>query len=169
MSKTAALTELILETFRLNGRLLAAGDALVRDLELTSARWQVLGALALSPVALPVAHVARNMGLSRQNVQRLTDELAGQGIVCFAPNPHHQRAKLILLTERGRALYDATVARQIPWATALADGLSRKAIDAARDVLHTLRTRLERAADADGAGPARRRVRVGRAGAAVRP
>ena len=56
MSADVALTELILETFRLNGRLLAAGDALVRDLGLTSARWQILGAIALSPVPLPVAH-----------------------------------------------------------------------------------------------------------------
>lgn len=55
-----AVTELILETFRLNGRLLAAGDALVANIGLTSARWQVLGAIALSPVPLPVAHLARN-------------------------------------------------------------------------------------------------------------
>ena len=37
------ITDLILETFRLNGQLLAAGDALVSDVGLTSARWQVLG------------------------------------------------------------------------------------------------------------------------------
>ena len=158
MTKTAAMTALILETFRLNGRLLAAGDTLVRDLGLTSARWQVLGALALSPVPLPVAHVARNMGLSRQNVQRLTDELAGQGIVRFAPNPHHQRAKLILLTERGRALYEAAAERQAPWAAALADGLSRRAIDAATELLRALRTRLEAATDDAAPASDRRRT-----------
>ena len=43
-----ALTGLVIEVFRLNGDLLAAGDALVGDLGLTSARWQVLGAIALS-------------------------------------------------------------------------------------------------------------------------
>jgi DNA-binding MarR family transcriptional regulator len=155
MASITAVTALILETFRLNGRLLAAGDALVRDLGLTSARWQVLGALALSPVPLPVAHVARNMGLSRQNVQRLTDELARRGIVRFAPNPHHQRAKLILLTERGRALYDAAAERQAPWAGALADRLSRKALDAATDVMRTLRVRLEATADDGVAAPRR--------------
>ena len=95
MTRTA-ITELILETFRLNGRLLAAGDALVRDLGLTSARWQVLGAVAMSPVPLPVSHIARNMGLSRQGVQRVADELEARGIVRFAPNPHHRRARLVL-------------------------------------------------------------------------
>src|SRR3712207_7347407 len=88
---SAAVTELILETFRLNGRLLAAGDALVRDLGLTSARWQVLGAVAMSPAPLPVSHIARNMGLSRQNVQRLANELEAQGIIRFAANPHQDR------------------------------------------------------------------------------
>lgn len=145
----AAVTELILETFRLNGRLLAAGDALVRDLGLTSARWQVMGAVAMSPLPLPVAHIARNMGLSRQNVQRIANELAAQDVIRFAPNPHHQRAKLVLLTERGRALYAAAATRQLPWATALAEGLSPPAIDAATELLRILRRRLE-AASADG-------------------
>ena len=143
MSNRDAITELILEAFQLNGRLLAAGDALVRDLGLNSARWQVLGAVAMSPVPLPVAHIARNMGLTRQAVQRLINELEEQGIVCFAPNPHHQRAKLVLLTEHGAALYGAARARQVPWATALGDGLSKEAITAATDLMRELRRRLE--------------------------
>jgi hypothetical protein len=60
-----AVSDLSVEVFRLNGELLAAGDALVAELGLTSARWQVLGAIALSPAPLPIAHVARNMGLRR--------------------------------------------------------------------------------------------------------
>ena len=71
MPASSALTDLILEVFQLNGRLLAAGDALVRDLGLTSARWQVLGAAAMSTVPLPVAYIARNMGQTRQSVQRI--------------------------------------------------------------------------------------------------
>lgn len=43
--KGAAMTELVLETFRLNGRLLASGDKLVEPFGLSSARWQVLGAI----------------------------------------------------------------------------------------------------------------------------
>jgi len=139
----ALLTDLILELFRVNGRLLAAGDALVQDLGLTSARWQVLGAVAMSPVPLPVAHVARNMGLSRQAVQRVANELEADGIVAFAPNPHHRRAKLIVLTARGSDLYDAAAARQGPWAAALADGLAPERIADALDLLRTLRVRLE--------------------------
>jgi DNA-binding MarR family transcriptional regulator len=68
-----AFTELVLETFRFNGRLLLAGDRLAKPLELTSSRWQVLGAIEEKP--LTVAQIARKMGLARQNVQRLADAL----------------------------------------------------------------------------------------------
>ncbi len=57
-----AYVGLVIEVFRLNGDQLAIGNALGADLGLTSARWQVLGAISLSPVPLPVAHIARNMG-----------------------------------------------------------------------------------------------------------
>ena len=147
MFADAALTELILETFRLNGRLLAAGDALVRDLGLTSARWQILGAIALSPVPLPVAHIARNMGLTRQSVQKLVNELESDGMVRFAPNPHHQRARLVLFTEKGRTAYEAARQRQRPWAQALADGLAADEIEGATMLLRTIRQRLEAGED----------------------
>lgn len=138
-----AVTEFVLETFRLNGRLLAAGDALVAEFGLTSARWQVLGAIALSSVPLPVAHIARNMGLTRQAVQRLVNEMESDGLVRFGPNPHHQRAKLVLLTPRGRAAYDAAMKRQRPWARGLASGLSIKQLNAATVTLRTIRERLD--------------------------
>lgn len=137
------LTDLILEMFRLNGELLAAGDKLVADLSLTSARWQVLGAVGLSSTALPVAHIARNMGLSRQAVQRLVNEMATQGLVQFSPNPHHQRAKLVLMTTKGKAVFDAAMDRQRPWADNLASGLSPDEIGAAFHVLRKLRNRLQ--------------------------
>ena len=138
-----SMTELVLETFRLNGRLLAVGDALVAELGLTSARWQLLGAVALSPMPLPVAHIARNMGLTRQAVQRLANEMERDGLVRFGPNPHHQRARLVMLTAQGRAAYDAAMTRQGPWANRLASGLSVRQIGAATAMLRAIRERLE--------------------------
>ena len=66
-----ALTALILEVFKVNGALIAAGDALVGDLGLSSARWQVMGAIAMAAYPRPIAHIARDMGLSRQAVRRV--------------------------------------------------------------------------------------------------
>jgi DNA-binding MarR family transcriptional regulator len=139
----AAVTELILEVFRLNGQLLAAGDALVADIGLTSARWQVLGAIALSPVPLPVAHLARNMGLARQSVQRLVGEMNDDGLVEYAPNQHHRRARLVLLTDNGEIAFRAAIARQEPWADGLAAGLTAEAIRTATGTLRRLRRHLE--------------------------
>src|SRR5262249_37827624 len=124
----ALLTDVILEVFRVNGRLLAEGDRLVADLGLTSARWQVLGAVALAEAPMPVAWIARNMGLTRQAVQRIANELSDEGALAFADNPHHRRAKLVVLTDRGAKLYRTVEARRVPWAKALAEGISGRAL-----------------------------------------
>lgn len=138
-----AWTALVLDVFRLNGDLLAAGDALVGDLGLTSARWQVLGAIALSPAPLPVAHIARNMGLTRQAVQRLVDEMRGDGLVRLDPNPHHRRAMLVVMTESGETAYRAAIARQERWTDAQAAGLRPEAFEAASELLRTMQRRLD--------------------------
>ena len=142
-----ALTGLILEVFRLNGSLIAAGDRLVADLGLTSARWQVLGAIALAPAPEPVARLARAMGLHRQGVQRIVNELDAEGIVALDDNPHHRRARLVRLTSKGEALYREAGRRQRPWARALGKGLDPKAIVAGHALLTSLRDRLEPAPD----------------------
>ena len=138
-----SLTDLILDVFRLNGALLASGDALVGDLGLTSARWQVLGAIALSPVPLPVAHLARNMGLSRQAVQRSIDEMRSDGLVRLDPNPHHKRAMLVAMTERGETAFRAAMERQEVWADVLAAGQSPDSVEAASLLLRQLQRRLD--------------------------
>ena len=140
-----AVTALILEVFRLNGRLLATGDRLVARLDLTSARWQVLGAIALSPAPEPVARLARIMGLNRQGVQRIVNELAEEGIVAFRDNPHHRRARLVVLTPKGRAAYEAAGRLQQPWAQALAQGIEAEDLVAATRLLERVRSRLETA------------------------
>ncbi len=140
-----ALTALILEIFKANGRLLAAGDQLAGPVGLTSARWQVLGAIALAAAPQPVANLARNMGLTRQAVQRTVNELSAEGFVGFDANPHHQRAKLVVLTKKGRAAYEAVSRLQGPWANALASGLTAKDLIAAARVLATLTNKLDAA------------------------
>ena len=139
------LTELVLAVFRLNGSLIAAGDRLVAPLGLTSARWQVLGAIALARGAEPVANLARNMGLTRQAVQRIVNDLANAGLVTLKPNPHHRRAHLVVLTAAGRKLYESAHQRQVPWVNALARGLKETELRAATAALRAVTRRLEAA------------------------
>jgi DNA-binding MarR family transcriptional regulator len=128
-----AFTGLILEVFRLNGRLLSTGDALTRPCGQTSARWQVLG--ALDEDGRTVAEIGRRMGLTRQSVQRTADLLEADGLVSYADNPAHQRAKLAMLTPRGRTTLDAITTRQIEWANRIARRLAENDIQHA---IHTL-------------------------------
>ncbi len=138
-----AVTALILDVFRLNGRLQRAGDRLVSELGLTSARWQILGAIAYADRPESVAWHARAMGVHRQGVQRIVNELNREGVVEFQPNPHHKRAHLVVLTQRGRKLYQAAIARQIPWVNELSEGLSSEDIATAQNVIGRLTARLE--------------------------
>ena len=136
------LTGLIVSVFRLHGALIAAGDHLVSDLNLTSSRWQVLGAIAASPTPLPVASIARNMGLTRQGVRTVVKELVATGMVYLAPNPHHQRADLVLLTPEGKRTNDAAKARQGPWVGTLGNEIPPERIVESVELLQTLLGRL---------------------------
>lgn len=137
----ANFTKLILETFRLNGALIAAGDQLVGDVGLTSARWQVLGTLHESPST--VAEIARRMGLTRQNVQRIADCLAKDGFATTSTNPAHRRAKLYSLTLRGRTVMEEASHRQAEWANKIADGIDSTEIAEAVSLMAVLKKRLE--------------------------
>ncbi|RWX12888.1 MarR family transcriptional regulator [Rhizobium leguminosarum] len=142
-----AVSELIVAIFRLNGRLLAAGDRLVESLGLTSARWQVLGAVAMSPVPEPVARLARNMGLNRQGVQRIVGDLVAEGFVEMKDNPHHRSAKLVVMTRKGKTAYEAALKAQAPWVNMLGDGLNAKQVRDAEHILDLIKRRLEQSAD----------------------
>lgn len=137
------VTALILDVFRLNGQLVLAGDRLVEKLGLTSARWQVLGAIANAERAESVAWHARTMGVHRQGVQRIVNDLRNEDIVEFRPNPHHKRAQLVVLTSKGQKLYLDAMSLQAPWVNSLSDGLSLKEISTAKSIIEHLKKRLE--------------------------
>ena len=138
-----AVTQLILRIFRANGRLLLAGDQLVAPLGLTSARWQFLGSIAAAERPQPVVQLARDMGVTRQAVQRIANDLEREGVVAFRPNPHHKRAQLVVLTDTGRELFENALVLQRPWVTGLAEGLTKSQVATACDALDLLLGRLD--------------------------
>ena len=89
------------------------------------------------------------MGLSRQAVQRVVNDLADRGLVTFAPNPHHARAKLVLLTGTGRDIYERAHRMQVPWSNGLGDGLDAASLQNALGIVRALRERLEKELLAD--------------------
>jgi DNA-binding MarR family transcriptional regulator len=138
-----AATHVILSTFRANGLLLGAGDVLAGEEGLTSARWQVLGAIALAERPLTVPQIARRMGLTRQSVHATVRHLVDEGLLAFAPNADHRRSPLVRFTEQGSATYSAIDGRQTAWVNRLALGIGRNELDTAARVLEELCRRLE--------------------------
>jgi len=139
----AALTRLVLESFRLNARVLAAGDRITREFGTTTARWSLLSQLELAGEARTVAQVARALGLKRQGIQRLADALHVEGLLEFLPNPGHARAMLVSPTASGRRLLERLNRRQAQWANRLGVDLEARALDRAAAGLLALRTVLE--------------------------
>ncbi|MGJ3262221.1 MAG: MarR family winged helix-turn-helix transcriptional regulator [Salinarimonas sp.] len=148
--QTQVVTDLVLAIFRANGALIASGDALVADLGLTSARWQVLGAVTLAGRPLTVAQAARRMGLSRQAVQRVANDLADVGLVVYTDNPDHKRAKLITLTPEGEAAYGAADRRWMAWARGLGEGFDQADLARAAEIVRTIAARAETGGEIGG-------------------
>ena len=71
------------------------------------------------------------------------DELAAVGLVSFAPNPHHRRAKLVQLTDRGAALFEEVSARWLVVADALVADIGRAEADRGAAFLRFLRGQVE--------------------------
>ena len=147
-----AMTPLILDLLRLNSLILTSGDRLVAGLGLTSARWQVLGAIDAAERPQPVAWLARDIGGNRQNVQRIVNDLHRDGLVMFEPNPHHRRAQLVVMTEKGRKVFAEAMGLQAPWVNELADGLTVDEVKLVRGVVARLRERLEMVQDIEHNG-----------------
>ncbi|OWO96737.1 MarR family transcriptional regulator [Rhizobium esperanzae] len=136
-----AFSAFAITALRLAGHLTAAGDRLAKPAGQTSARWQVLAAARRGDMS--VAQIARALGLARQGVQRLADVLAGEGLIAYADNPQHQRAKLVRLTTEGAARLGVIEAAQAGWVDGLGAAFTAAELDAARTVMARVMAMLE--------------------------
>jgi DNA-binding MarR family transcriptional regulator len=137
-----ALTEVVLATFALNGRFLAAAEVLARPAGLTAARWQVLGAVLREP--LTVSGIARAMGLTRQSVQRLADLLVEQGLAEYRTNPAHRRAMLLAATPAGMGAVRAIHGAQVLWADRITRDIGADELEITLATMERLLTALDR-------------------------
>lgn len=87
--------------FRLSNLLTSERDKFVEDVGLTSARWQILETVGLQSAPVSAAHVARQLQISRQAVQRVLNDLSALGMVRLASDTADRRAQLVSLTEQG--------------------------------------------------------------------
>ena len=138
IKKAKVFTELALECFKLNGLFVSEGDRIAGEFGLSSARWKVLGAVAMAEEPLTVAQVAREMGQARQSVQRIATSMAADGYFIWKDNPAHKRAKLLCLTEKGQHTFQQLEDAQAPWANEAVQQLDEQELQIALDVLRKL-------------------------------
>ncbi|MBF8721806.1 MarR family winged helix-turn-helix transcriptional regulator [Pseudomonas guariconensis] len=132
------LTAIALSVFRLNGQLLEWGNHFSQPHGLTSARWQVLGAISLAPHPPNIPQIAAAMGVTRQGVLKQINLLVDEGLVEALPNPTHKRSPLYALTTKGQTAYDALVDRWHKHVRQMASQFTVSDLDAAIRVLSVM-------------------------------
>ncbi len=134
--------------FHLNGQLLAVAEDLAGPADLTAARWQVLATILTTPAS--VAAIARELGLTRQSVQRIADVLVEQGLAEYRPNPSHRRAKLVFPTSEGRTAVHRIRPAHAAFAERLAAELGLEEFRRVADTLSRLSAALDEVTSATG-------------------
>ncbi|MFJ3504893.1 MULTISPECIES: MarR family winged helix-turn-helix transcriptional regulator [unclassified Streptomyces] len=97
MPDEAAL--LIADVYEAAGALRRLGEETAAAEGLTQARWQLLSVVSEEPLTAPQA--ARRLGVSRQNVQRVANDLVALGLADLAANPDHRASPLLTPTPAG--------------------------------------------------------------------
>ena len=101
MNNPSTLLPLIVaDIFELAGRFRADGETIAAMVGQTQARWQVMSAASDTPLTVP--QIARRLGVTRQNVQRIADLLVGENWATFEPNPEHRGSPHLVLNTRGQ-------------------------------------------------------------------
>lgn len=141
--KRKLFLDLVRAIFRLNGLLLADGDRMAEGVGLTSARWKVIGVVALTSAGVTVPGIARALGQSRQAVQRITDVMQTDGLVRYEDNPRHKRSSLVQLTDHGQQVYNELRSVQDPWAIGHTEDTSVEELETALRLMQRLINRME--------------------------
>ncbi|MEU8638154.1 MarR family transcriptional regulator [Amycolatopsis sp. NPDC048633] len=135
MNEVTAYRELIADVYELAGlsRRISEREAAAHDT--TVARWHVLSAVSGEPLTVPA--IGRRLGLVRQAVQRVVDDLVEAGQLRVEPNPAHRRSPLFACTPEGKGVLDRLWAASEPGRreTLAAAGVTASDLRQARAVL----------------------------------
>lgn len=108
MSKAESYRLLVADVYELAGLSRRSSEQTAAEQGQTVARWHLMSVLSDQPYTVPA--IARRLGLVRQSVQRVADELVAEGMVERSENPDHQRSPLYSLSSSGRTTLRKIVA-----------------------------------------------------------
>jgi DNA-binding MarR family transcriptional regulator len=127
----------------MNATVQKSGTRLMRGTGITNARWQTLSELFALEKPVTVSELARHMGLTRQAIQRLADDMANDGLIKFVENPNDARAMHLLLTLDGNATYHDALEREWQWTNAIAEDFDAEQITRAVVLLEAITQKMQ--------------------------
>lgn len=127
---------LVADVYEAAGLLRRSGEAIAAAEGQTQARWQLLSVVSGAP--LSVAQAARRLGVSRQAVQRVANELVRDELAAFRTNPDHRSSPLLALTPTGQDVLSRITSRATEVHEALTTGIAPGEIADARALLRRL-------------------------------
>ncbi|MGH7779598.1 MAG: MarR family winged helix-turn-helix transcriptional regulator [Candidatus Binataceae bacterium] len=129
-------------------RLKAMGDRLSAPFGLSPGKISLMRSLATAGPQ-SVAQIARSRPVSRQGVQQIADQLAGEGFLEYVENPTHRRAQLARITPAGEKAMRRMLDQQRKEAAAIAGHFSERSVRTAIAVLGQLSERLNAGGSSD--------------------
>lgn len=134
------LTQLVLEIFKTNGQLVRWGDDFTSEFGISSAKWQVLGAIAMTDQPLSSPQIAYEMGISRQGAQKQLNALMAEELIEPITNPHNKRSPLYRPTEGGQIMFDQINQKWMAHTQNLSNKLQDYDLEQAIQLLQTIRS-----------------------------
>lgn len=132
------VSDVALAIFRANGALVAWGDRFVSGDGLTSARWQVLGALALASDDQTSPQLAMAMGVSRQAMHKQLALLLEDELVEKLENPLSLKSPKYHLTKLGEEAFQRVNTRWLAHAKKVLSAVSEQDLQAAIGLLRKI-------------------------------
>ena len=134
--KAELLRQLILDMLQLDGALRSRAEGMTAMHGQTPARWKVLTAAGCDVRTVP--QIARRMGLTRQAVQRIANQLVKDGLATFVENPDHRGSPILRLTDEGASVDDAISDRHARWSNQVVRKLDERKMKVALEAIHDL-------------------------------
>ncbi|MFV8321068.1 MarR family winged helix-turn-helix transcriptional regulator [Mycobacterium sp. 23] len=127
---------LVADIYEAAGALRKSGEAVAKTEGQTQARWQLLSVISGDATSVPRA--ARRLGVSRQGVQRIANNLVDDGLAQWRSNPDHRSSPLLQLTATGRRALSSITDRASAAQRSLTADIEADDIRTARNVLQRL-------------------------------
>jgi DNA-binding MarR family transcriptional regulator len=141
------ISRLALHVFRAQQSLSSVGDELTSLWGMTSAKWKVLGAVALSDGPPTASGIGRIMGMTRQAATKQISMLVNHGLLTPHDNSLDSRAAVYSLSPEGEATYIAISGAWAKHVEKMRASISDKDIRSAFNLLEQLVVQLEKVSE----------------------